>query len=181
MKRPVHCAAQPTGCKMLGSCNTWHVQYIAKTSHMKHHLRFQHDPSMMRPWSEHELVISHPPNCRGCLWRFGNVLYQKIAGFALRLSRQMLPRPQRVTRSDITMRALATKMWHSDITKCWACHEKWDVRGVVNDEWCVMWDVWCECCVMWVMWDVSDVSDVSDVWCEWCGEMWGMCDVSDVM
>ena len=34
--------------------------------------RFEHDPSMIRPWSEHELVISHPPVRRGYFSRFGD-------------------------------------------------------------------------------------------------------------
>ena len=34
--------------------------------------RFDHDPSMIRTWSDHELVISHPPVRRGYFSRFGD-------------------------------------------------------------------------------------------------------------
>ena len=34
--------------------------------------RFEHDPSMIRPWSDHELVISHPPVRGGYFSRFGD-------------------------------------------------------------------------------------------------------------
>ena len=34
--------------------------------------RFEHDPNMIRAWSDHELVISHPPVRRGYFSRFGD-------------------------------------------------------------------------------------------------------------
>ena len=34
--------------------------------------RFDHDPSIIRPWSEHELVISHPPVRGGSFSHFGD-------------------------------------------------------------------------------------------------------------
>ena len=40
---------------------------------LKRHLQCVADSSMIRPWSDHELVISHPPVRRGYFSRFGDV------------------------------------------------------------------------------------------------------------
>ena len=66
--------------------------------------RFEHDLSMIfmiRAWSEHGLVISHPPVRRGyffALWR--RILYWKLQRFALRLSTQISPTTAPAPKSD---------------------------------------------------------------------------------
>ena len=63
--------------------------------------RFDHDPTMIRPWSDHELVISHPPVRRGYFWRFGDAFcienYNISRSGYLPRFHQILRLPQKVT------------------------------------------------------------------------------------
>ena len=62
--------------------------------------RFEDNPTMIRPWSDHEIVISHPPLRRPYSSDLGN-------DFVLK---------------NTTFRAPAISQ---NVTKCCACHEKW--------------------------------------------------------
>ena len=76
--------------------------------------RFDHDPNMMRTWSEHELVISHPPVRRGYFSRFGDAFCIENynisrSGYLPRFHR-ILRLPQKVTLQDHQMLRLPRKM-----------------------------------------------------------------------
>ena len=63
--------------------------------------RFDHDPNMIRTWSEHELVISHPPVRRGYFSRFGDAFCIENynisrSGYLLKFHR-ILRLPRKVT------------------------------------------------------------------------------------
>ena len=63
--------------------------------------RFEHDPNMIRAWSEHELVISHPPVRRGYFSRFGDAFCLENynisrSGYLLKFHR-ILRLPRKVT------------------------------------------------------------------------------------
>ena len=82
--------------------------------------RFDHDPNMIRTWSEHELVISHPPVRRGYFSRFGDAFC--IENYNISRSGYLL-KFHRILRLP--------RKWHSDITKYCACHEKWCASLIV--------------------------------------------------
>ena len=76
--------------------------------------RFDHDPNMIRAWSDHKLVISHPPVRRGYFSRFGNVFCIENynisrSGYLLKFHR-ILRLPQKVTLQDHQMLRLPRKM-----------------------------------------------------------------------
>ena len=63
--------------------------------------RFEHDPTIIRTWSDHELVISHPPVRRGYFSRFGDAFCIENynisrAGYLLKFHR-ILRLPRKVT------------------------------------------------------------------------------------
>ena len=63
--------------------------------------RSDHDPSMIRPWSEHETVSPQPASQPR--WPFPpttSILYWKIQHFALQLSFQISPNTAPATKSD---------------------------------------------------------------------------------
>ena len=63
--------------------------------------RSENDPSMIRPWSEHETVSPQPASQPR--WPFPpttSILYWKIPHFALRLSFQISPNTAPATKSD---------------------------------------------------------------------------------
>ena len=76
--------------------------------------RFDHDPNMIRPWSEHELVISHPPVRRGYFSRFGDAFCIENYNFSrsgyLPRFHRILRLPQKVTLQDHQMLRLPRKM-----------------------------------------------------------------------
>ena len=76
--------------------------------------RFDHDPNMIRAWSDHELVISHPPVRRGYFSRFGDAFCIENynisrSGYLLKFHR-ILRLPQKVTLQDHQMLRLPRKM-----------------------------------------------------------------------
>ena len=76
--------------------------------------RSENDPSMIRPWSEHETVSPQPASQPR--WPFPpttSILYWKIQHFALRLSFRISPNTAPATKSDTCTSP-----------NC-ACHEKW--------------------------------------------------------
>ena len=112
--------------------------------------RSDHDPRMIRAWSDHETVSPQPASHPRLLFTpTTRILYWKIQHFALWLSFQISPNTAPATKSDTwTSRntAPATKNeshdWSlshmkrylqcaeqqvslSKLTKCCACHEKW--------------------------------------------------------
>ena len=114
--------------------------------------RSDHDPSMIRPWSDHETVSPQPASQpRLPFTPSTSILYWKIQHFALRLSFQISPNTVPATKSDTCTSpntAPATKSnthhWSSShmymkrylqcaeqqvslskLTKYCACHEKW--------------------------------------------------------
>ena len=94
--------------------------------------RFDHDPNMIRPWSEHDPTMirawtRHLAPARSSRLLFAlrrRILYWKLQHFALRLSTQISPNTAPATKSDTPTSpntAPATKNdTHSDITKCCA-------------------------------------------------------------
>ena len=75
--------------------------------------RFDHDPTMIRAWSDHELVISHPPVRRGYFSRFGDAFcienYISRSGYLLRFHR-ILRLPRKVTLRHHQILRLPRKM-----------------------------------------------------------------------
>ena len=107
--------------------------------------RFEHDPSMIRPWSEHELVISHPPVRRGYFSRFGDAFCienYNISRFGyLPKFHRILRLPQKVTLQDSQTQMLRShKKWHSKITKYCACHKNWHSKIT---KYCACHEKWC--------------------------------------
>ena len=114
--------------------------------------RFDHDPTMLRPWTRH-LAPARSPRLLFALRR--RILYWKLQHFALRLSTQISPNTAPATRSDTPRSpntAPATKNdshdwypWHmkrhlqcaeqqaspSNLTKYCPCHEKWCASLIV--------------------------------------------------
>ena len=76
--------------------------------------RFDHDPNMIRAWSEHELVISHPPVRRGYFSRFGDTFcienYNISRSGYLPRFHQILRLPRKVTLQDHQILRLPRKM-----------------------------------------------------------------------
>ena len=76
--------------------------------------RFDHDPNMIRPWSDHELVISHPPVRRGYFSRFGDAFCIENynisrSGYLLKFHR-ILRLPRKVTLRHHQILRLPRKM-----------------------------------------------------------------------
>ena len=81
---------------------------------LKCHLQCGDDSSVIRPWSEHELVISHPPVRRGYFSRFGDAYCIENynisrSGYLLKFHR-ILHLPQKVTLQDHQILRLPRKM-----------------------------------------------------------------------
>ena len=81
---------------------------------LRERLNYDQDPNMIRPWSEHELVISHPPVRRGYFSRFGDAFCIENynisrSGYLPRFHR-ILRLPQKVTLQDHQMLRLPRKM-----------------------------------------------------------------------
>ena len=76
--------------------------------------RFDHDPTMIRPWADHELVISHPPVRRGYFWRFGDAFcienYNISRSGYLPRFHQILCLPRKVTLQHHQMLRLPRKV-----------------------------------------------------------------------
>ena len=112
--------------------------------------RSENDPSMIRPWSEHETVSPQPASQPR--WPFPpttSILYWKIQHFALRLSFQISPNTAPATKSDTWtspntapatqndphdqssshmkryLQCAEEQVSLSNFTKYCACHEKW--------------------------------------------------------
>ena len=76
--------------------------------------RFEHDPSMIRPWSDHELVISHPPVRGGYFSPLGNAFCIENynisrSGYLLKFHR-ILRLPRELTLQDHQILRLPRKM-----------------------------------------------------------------------
>ena len=68
---------------------------------MKRHFQCGTDPSMIRPWSEHETVSPQPASQPRLFFELTtSIFYWKIQHFALRLSFQISPNTAPATRSD---------------------------------------------------------------------------------
>ena len=68
---------------------------------LKRHFQCGTDPSMIRPWSEHETVSPQPASQPRLLFAATtSILYWKIQHFALRLSFQISPNTAPATKSD---------------------------------------------------------------------------------
>ena len=68
---------------------------------MKRHFQCAADPSMIRPWSDHETVSPQPASQpRLPFTPTTSILYWKIQHFALRLSFQISPNTAPATKSD---------------------------------------------------------------------------------
>ena len=77
--------------------NRWNVNYNARPIRD----RSEHDPRMIREWSEHETVTPQPASQPRLLFRTTtSILYWKLQHFALRLSFQISPNTAPTTKSD---------------------------------------------------------------------------------
>ena len=72
------------------------------------------DSTMIRTWSEHELVISHPPVRRGSF-------RASETHFVLKITTFRAP----AIYSNFTEYCACHEKWPSNLTKCCSCHEKW--------------------------------------------------------
>ena len=76
--------------------------------------RFDHDPTMIRTWSEHELVISHPPVRRGYFSRFGDAFCIENCNISrsgyLSKFHRILRLPRKLTLQDHQILRLPRKM-----------------------------------------------------------------------
>ena len=77
--------------------------------------RFDDNPTIIRPWSEHEIVISHPPPRRPSSSHLGD---------AFCMGKYNISRSGYLSKFHQVLR-LPRKKWHSNFTKYCACHAKW--------------------------------------------------------
>ena len=83
--------------------------------------RFEHDPTMIRPWSEHDPTMNSSSRTRP----FAEVTFRASeTHFVLKITTFRAP----AIYSNFTEYCACHKKWHSDITKCCACHEKWHFK-----------------------------------------------------
>ena len=163
MKRYLQCAEQQVASSNITKYCACHAKWFSKISETFLQNRWnvnsnarpirdrsENDPSMIRPWSEHETVTPQPASQPRLLFTpTTSILYWKIQHFALRLSFQISPNTAPATKSDTSTSpntAPATKNeshdWSlshmkrylqcaeqqvasSNITKYCACHAKW--------------------------------------------------------
>ena len=163
MKRYLQCAEQQVASSNITKYCACHAKWFSKISETFLQNRWnvnsnarpirdrsENDPSMIRPWSEHETVTPQPASQPRLLFTpTTSILYWKIQHFALRLSFQISPNTAPATKSDTSTSpntAPATKNeshdWSlshmkrylqcaeqqvslSKLTKYCACHEKW--------------------------------------------------------
>ena len=114
--------------------------------------RFEHDPSMIRPWTRH-LAPARSPRLLFALRR--RILYWKLQHFALRLSTQISPNTAPATKTDTPrspntapatqndshdwcpshmtrhLQCAEQQISSSNITKCCACHAKWLASSIL--------------------------------------------------
>ena len=125
MKRHLQCAEQqasprpptsPNIAPATQNCTPKSKKYLPKTAEASIPMRgrFEHDPSMIRTWSDHELVISRPPVRRGYFSRFGDAFCIENynisrAGYLLKFHR-ILRLPRKVTLQPHQMLRLPRKM-----------------------------------------------------------------------
>ena len=110
------------------------VQNLRKTlwKQLKWQLQCGDDSTMIRPWSEHELVISHPPVRGGSFSHFGDAFCIENynisrSGYLPRFHR-ILRLPQKVTLQEHQILRLPQKVTLQDpsnLTKYCAWHAKW--------------------------------------------------------
>ena len=80
--------------------------------------RFDHDPSMIRTWSEHDPTMNSSSRTRP----FAEVTFRASeTHFALKITTFRAP----AIYPNFTEYCACHEKWHSKITKCCACHEKW--------------------------------------------------------
>ena len=143
MKRHLQCGEQqasPSNLTKSCACHAkLHSKNLPKTVEASIPMRdrSEHDPSMIRTWTRH-LAPARSPRLLFALRR--RILYWKLQHFPLRLSTQISPNT-----------VPATKKWHSNITKCCACHEKWhsDITK------------YCSCHAKWLSWLMSVAFETS--------------------
>ena len=85
--------------------------------------RFDHDPSMIRTWSDHDPSMHDPTmNSSSRTRPFAEVTFRASeTHFVLKITTFRAP----AISSNFTEYCACHKKWHSKITKCCACHEKW--------------------------------------------------------
>ena len=79
--------------------------------------RFDHDPSMIRTWSEHDPTMNSSSRTRP---------FAEVTHFVLKITTFRAP----AISSNFTEYCACHKKWHSKITKCCACHEKWFIWSI---------------------------------------------------
>ena len=115
MKRHLQCAEIPKSKKNL-------PKTVEASIPMRG--RFDHDPTMIRPWTDRELVISHPPVRRGYFWRFGDAFcienYNISRSGYLPRFHQMLHLPRKMTLQGHQILRLPQKVTlMSDVRHIW--------------------------------------------------------------
>ena len=114
--------------------------------------RFDHDPNMTRPWSDHDPSMNSSSRTRP----FVEVTF-RASGTHFVLKITTFPAPAIYSNfteycachekwhSDITKYCACHEKWHSDITKCCACHERWhsDITKycACHEKWDCYWTV----------------------------------------
>ena len=94
--------------------------------------RFDHDPTMIRPWSDHDPTMNSSSRTRP----FAEVTFRASeTHFVLKITTFRAPAIypnftkycacHEKWHSKITKYCACHEKWHSKITKCCACHEKW--------------------------------------------------------
>ena len=80
--------------------------------------RFEHDPTMIRTWSEHDPTMNSSSRTRP----FAEVTFRASeTHFVLKITTFRAP----AIYSNFTEYCACHENWHSNITKYCACHEKW--------------------------------------------------------
>ena len=136
--------------------------------------RSENDPTMIREWSDHELVISHPPVRRGYFSRFGDAFcidnYNiSRSGYLPKFHRilrpprkvtlqdhQILPLPRKVTLQDHQMLRLPQKV----TLKCYLTELLTSTGTLLNYYFTKLLNYWlsCDFTELWLYWAVTLLS-----------------------
>ena len=138
MKRHLQCAGQQGSPSNLAKYCACHAKFVLQNlreicrKKLKRHLHRAPDSTMIRTWSDHELVILRPPVRRGNFFPFelrrlifhGKLLHCAFRAIFPKFTKCFACHEKRY--SDITKCCVCHRKWHRNINKCCACHEKWE-------------------------------------------------------
>ena len=154
--------------------------------------RSEHDPSMIRTWSEHDPNMNPNMNSSSRTRLFGELTFRTSeTHFVLKITTFRAPAiypnftkycachekwHSKITKycachekwhSDITKCCACHEKWHSDITKYCACHEKWDCHWTVTELSCyeAVTELLLSC--YWTVTELNCYSTVTELWLNW--------------